>query len=451
MPARVWHDARVAITTRPGPPSPTEPPAKPTKAQAAWSELNTHQQTWLRAIFNADQDAEDDNKGAFVRGDPVVPASVWRWLEYEPTRRRRRPRHDPDAGERRRGLLQHHLDLLEVRNSGAGSTIRGLAARLLIEVRYEGDDPHANRMAIRLTQHGRATARAGGADDTRPARPTRTHDLSETLWGMLAQVARAGEGGISLGYRRVHPAWERLVERGLTVVDTSRVTDTRIRFTDDGSAYYRSEWATYLRMYPDVDAPHPDGEPVWPVEVDARLQSLYNACAALRSEIRDVGREMNTPVPPERKVDKARGPELARAAALHNRRVASLARTHALLAEHHTELYGLLRVAVGRYLAAAAAVVTAVVEGADPVRASKAPPLVLGTSTDLPYPRVGIVGVDQDITTARPATSHKRARNPEASEPVEVSTADALDYAVHLADLTKAGRLARLMLRRDRA
>jgi hypothetical protein len=159
----------------PEPPSGQRKLTRPQAAAlAAWEALNERQQTWLRVIYGADQDEEEWQKGAFARGEEWVPAEVWRWQEYEPTRKRRK------GQTAKRGLLQARLDELEVRDPGAGSTIKVLTERRLIEVRYEDDDPSKNRMAIKMTTHGRATARAGGVDDTRPARTGTTvngHDF----------------------------------------------------------------------------------------------------------------------------------------------------------------------------------------------------------------------------------------------------------------------------------
>jgi hypothetical protein len=413
------------------------------KVLAAWEGLNLRQRDWLRVIYGADQDEEEYQKGAFNRGDKRIPASVWRWQEYEPTRRRRRGK------TAKRGLLQERLDELEIRDPGAGSTIKVLAERGLIEVRYEANDPSANRMAIKLTTHGRAVGRAGGVDDTRPGRRNAARPLSESLWRMLAQVAAAGDDGLPPRYGYVHEAWQNLIGPGLVEVRTEAGLGTRLQLTDAGREHYRGEWTGYVKMYPAVNAVDPHGGTTWPVEVDRALRGLRAACRELAIEQRNVAEQLKRSAPTPRVVDKAAGPEVARATALHNRRVRHAVREHELLVEHRTELEQLRRAAAGRHLAVAAAVVTAVVEDADPLLALRAEPLVLGMTTDLPYPKVGVVGVDKDITTARPGTSHRRGKRAVPPPAAEVPTQDAEAYAQHLDALVRGGHLSRLLLRRN--
>lgn len=426
-------------------PGKAKPRRRQPKAEAAWAKLNERQRTWLRVIYGADQDEEKHQNGAYLRGDPVVPMSVWRWQEYEPTRKRRR-------GETaKRGLLQERLDELEVRDPGAGSTIKVLEDAGLIEVRYRSDDPSANRMGIKLTRHGRATARAGGVDDTRAARSTKERPLSEARWRMMSDVARDPEGRFCRwGY--VHEAWDWFKDKGLVHV-VADGPHSRIRFTDDGLAHYREQWSAYVRMYPAVAAPHPDGEPVWPVEVDRALATLKHACQSLASEARALA-EKATAKPPElEQVDRSAPPEIRLMVQMRNKRIKAEQRRHALLEPHRDEAERLRRVVVNRYLALAGAAVTAVAEDTDPVKAVnktlRTTPPVLDDVADLPYPRTGLDGVDKNITTARPGTSHRHGKRAPAIPTGPVSTDDALAYAEFLHDLVHGGHLARLLLRRE--
>jgi len=105
------------------------------------------------------------------------------------------------------------------------------------------------------------------------------------------------------------------------------------------------------------------------------------------------------------------------------------------------------RAAVARYLAVAAAVVQAVIDGADPCAVLTADPAPLGLTTELPYPRTGVDGIDKDVTTARPGTSHRRGKRAPQLPAVPVTVAMAYQYADFLADLAGGGTLARLLQR----
>jgi hypothetical protein len=61
-------------------PEPVPEPAKPrSKHEKIWDELNERQQTYLKQIFEIDQDREESERGAWNRGDLPRPADEWRF------------------------------------------------------------------------------------------------------------------------------------------------------------------------------------------------------------------------------------------------------------------------------------------------------------------------------------------------------------------------------------
>ncbi len=61
-------------------PVPEPEPTKPrSKHEQIWDELNERQQTYLKQIFEIDQDREESERGAWNRGDRPRPADEWRF------------------------------------------------------------------------------------------------------------------------------------------------------------------------------------------------------------------------------------------------------------------------------------------------------------------------------------------------------------------------------------
>ncbi|SDH67073.1 hypothetical protein SAMN05421505_12019 [Sinosporangium album] len=87
------------------------------KALAAWQALNERQQTYMRIIYRADQEAERWHKGAWSRGERAVSAAEWRWIEYGPVGTFK----GASLGE-----LQQALADAGVRSQGTGSTLKVL-------------------------------------------------------------------------------------------------------------------------------------------------------------------------------------------------------------------------------------------------------------------------------------------------------------------------------------
>ncbi|MGW4528374.1 hypothetical protein [Amycolatopsis sp. NPDC004378] len=429
------------------------------KAQLLWQGLNERQQTWLVVIYRADQDAEASARGAWSRGERSRPASQWRWLDYGIV--------DDPLASGPSGQLQSALNQRKVWDQGAGATMTVLIDHGLIKVKREPLMIGA-QMLIQLTKQGRAVARAGGADDTEPARRRPRGMLSETLWSMLVDVHRAGEQGLL----RYSPSggWRALAERDPGLVQfspDSASAKTRITLTEAGQQHYVKEWREYARLYPGVAAPHPDpaAEPIWPREVDDRLAALAGAVAAIGQDLGALAKQLReldslgeAPAAP----GKGAVPEFAAAVKLRRERHRRAVKTRQLLGEHREQLLPLYRDAIARYVAVAAAVVAAAAEGTDPRAVLEVPPASLDEKDRLvgvECPCTGLAGVDREIAVAhRAAVKGAKPARRRADREFEASMAPAgrqlaavQQFARHLRTLLAEGQLARLLLRRDDA
>lgn len=421
-----------------------------TAARRAWEALNDRQRTWLTTIYEADQEAERLAKGAWGRGERPKPASKWRWIEYGIT--------DSPLSSGPSGSLQSALSKKKVWDQGAGTTLTVLTQAGLIETRRDPDGL-GTLLWIQLTKAGRAAARAGGADDAAPSRRRPKGLLSETLWKMLVEVWCAGENGLKR--RWTDGAWEVLIKRDLITVTTKTMMDNRITVSDTGAEHYRDHWADYARMYPAINAPHPDPQttPVWPKQADQHLNKLAGACRRIGSNLRTVN-EALSPVEPPPKPGAEPTPEWAEAAVLAQEQFDLQQQQQNMLALHRDQLAELYRQAVARYAAVAAAVVTATSDGDDPTTVLATKPVNLddrGLAPTLPCPKTGLDGLDRDIATAhnaavkgskRPRSRHER-RWEALDSPGGRDLAAVLAYASHLHTLAAQGQLTRLLLRRN--
>lgn len=416
-------------------------------AAPAWTALNERQQTWLLEIYRADQDAEEANRTAWHDGRRRQPASVWRWLEYGAV--------DTTLTDGPSGMLQERLNARKVWDQGAGSTMAVLVDRGLIETKRE---PQAlsTLLSIKITPLGRAAARAGGADDTAPARRRPEGLLGETLWGMLVDVYRAGDKGLQR--RLTSGGWEALAERGLVTIGKGYPSILTVALA--GREHYRAHWAEYARLYPGVDAPNPDPAAAWPADVDDQLKELATTVLDIGADLHAIARRRKEKLTdPPAATPKGATPERVARDRLHRDRHKQDTRLQQLLGEHHQQLTTLYRDAVGRYVAVAAAVVTAAVAGDDPHSALATEPAPLddfGHAPTVPCPRTGLDGVDRELQLAhRAAVSgpkrHRRRQDrqwEEGTEPCGPNVGAVRRYAEHLRQLVDDGYLTRLLLRR---
>ncbi|HEY8978245.1 MAG TPA: hypothetical protein VIU15_01530 [Streptomyces sp.] len=245
-----------------------------------WGKLNARQQTYLTVIYNADQAAEENQKGGVFDWGKRPPASEWRWQTFSLEA-------SPEIVGRT--AIQYALASKDAHDQGAGSTLAALRRRELIEVTNDfvrtmiGLIP---RVRVKLTTLGRATARAG-LGHIAPKSPPRGL-LSEWLWSNLVRLYRAGPDGRPSESPRGTPYEERapsykalhfleMSRREGRLAETKPVrtgetyeahppgsghilyrTEYRVFLTDAGRAHYERHVRCYAELWPDVEAPVPE-------------------------------------------------------------------------------------------------------------------------------------------------------------------------------------------------
>jgi hypothetical protein len=249
-----------------------------------WAELNPRQQVYLTAIYNADQNAEANQKGGAFDWGHGPPASEWRWQTFS-------IKAPKDLVGRT--AIQYELAGKDEHDQGAGSSLAALRRRELIEVTEDlvqtmlGWFP---RVRVKLTTLGRATARAG-LGHTAPKSPPRGM-LSEWLWSNIVRLYRAGPDGMPTYSPRGTPYEERapshkalfflesMDRKGGRLAETKTVrtgqdayeshmypgqmitpTEQRVFLTEAGRDHYEKHVRCYAELWPDVDAPIPDELP----------------------------------------------------------------------------------------------------------------------------------------------------------------------------------------------
>ncbi|MBK3639509.1 hypothetical protein [Streptomyces sp. MBT33] len=249
-----------------------------------WGELNARQQTYLTVIYNADQNAEENQKGGAFDWGKRPPASEWRWQTFS----LKAPQEIVG-----RTAIQYALASKDEHDQGAGSSLAALRRRKLIEVTNDfvqtmiGMIP---RVRVKLTTLGRATARAG-LGHTAPKSPPRGL-LSEWLWSNLVRLYRAGPEGMpaesprGTPYEERAPSYKALLfledmsrrEGRLAETKTVRTGETyeayppgsgqtryrtehRVFLTDAGRTHYERHLRCYAELWPDVEAPVPEALP----------------------------------------------------------------------------------------------------------------------------------------------------------------------------------------------
>lgn len=406
---------------------------KTEQRRAMWEQLNQRQRSYLLVIFNADQDAEEYNRGAWAAGGRSLPAEQWRWLEYGITTTR-------FYGANGHGLLQRRLTAAGLRDAGAGSTMAVLEGHGLIETRRSWTALGSTQMELQITKEGRAVVRAAGAGIA-PTRRRRPDQLGEGHWNMLASVFAAACRDET--YRGSWSgAWDKLINLGLVTRDRWY----KIALTDAGRDHYELGYQTYIRMYPQVDALQPDGTRFWPREVDEHLARLRADYTALKNTWDTVSQEAAAELPERREPSATDSAEAARAAVLRNDRIDARDRLRQLAAAQLPELAELRDRTATRYLNVAIAVLTALLAGEDPVQAleathdENAAPMV-------PELKTGVVEVDTGLAAKRAALMGRPTRR--RTKAVVPAEDPRVAYADTVAGWVVHGHLARLLLRRD--
>jgi hypothetical protein len=232
--------------------------AKPrSKHEKIWDELNERQQTYLKQIFEIDQNREESERGAWNRGERPRPADEWRWIEYLEL-------------FVHSSQLRQKLKTAKVVDPGTGSTFKALSTRKLIEIDYCYQV--SDWFKCKLTRLGRAVVRAGLGIQSEKKLPPRT--LRDYQWDALAEVWDAGDEGLPVigyfpanygGFSWRH-CWVRLrnwnlkisgVKEGL-VEEFKKDQTSYIRITEEGRKFYRENWQKYRELYPEVEASEPE-------------------------------------------------------------------------------------------------------------------------------------------------------------------------------------------------
>lgn len=218
-----------------------------------WTKLNARQQSYLKLIYQLDQETEREEKRGAWAGQRK-PAEVWRWLFYG------------DVALNKASPLKQRLKTAQLVDPGTGSTLQALERRQLIECR--GEVPE---LEIKLTLLGRKVARTGLGETL--AKRASKGMLSELTWEALVLAYLSGDEGLKqewgFRYAGIHfNTWDRLQGHrdGALVEEVYHPEDSssrspganRIHLTHRGLQFYRLQWENYQSVYPVIEAPPPD-------------------------------------------------------------------------------------------------------------------------------------------------------------------------------------------------
>jgi hypothetical protein len=261
-----------------------------------WDDLNDRQRSYLKVIYQVDQETEREEKRRAFTGQRR-PAAEWRWMFYG------------DVALNQVSRLKHLLKVAHLIDPGTGSTFQALERRKLVEC--DGEVPE---LEIKLTALGRKVVRAG-LGVTLPKR-TLKGMLSELAWEALVLAYSAGDEGLQqewgFRYAGIHfNIWDGLqnYRAGPLVKEVYHPEDShrsgpgganRIHITSCGLEFYRFHWERYQSLYPDIEAPQPSkAEPasVNPPAVD--IAALVRAKRSGRG-LREIASEIGSGISPSR-------------------------------------------------------------------------------------------------------------------------------------------------------
>ncbi|AHH98278.1 hypothetical protein [Kutzneria albida] len=162
------------------------------KAERDWNGLNLRQQVYLRAIYRAEmvhERRELDRAHTDRRMFPQHrPRDEWAWLVFAMSAQ----------ADYHQAMIHNEVKAAGELDQGAGSTLKALADRGLIEV--EGGHGRGRRgtvveqILVKLTTAGRAAARVDNPARVKPPKGL----LSEWLWEKLAAIAVAEPDGLDV-------------------------------------------------------------------------------------------------------------------------------------------------------------------------------------------------------------------------------------------------------------
>jgi hypothetical protein len=217
-----------------------------------WGDLNKRQQTYLRAIYDLDQEAEALEKSKWARGGRARPAEEWRWIFYGIF----------ESGDD--SPLRTRLKRAKLVDEGTGSTFQALETRGFILCRYH---PAVDEwLDVQITKAGRKLVRAATGEIREHVKPG---TLREWQWAALAKAYDAGENGVeTFGGSTGDVSWETwrrlrdyaedaLVEEKMRAPVSGFGSSYNIAITAFGQWYYAANYEHYRALYPNVKAKKP--------------------------------------------------------------------------------------------------------------------------------------------------------------------------------------------------
>lgn len=236
-----------------------------------WGDLNERQQRYLQSVYEEDQAQEASIKGEGARGRwNSAPAAIWRWMPYNASG----------------AALLRKIQDAGYQDQGTGSTFGALERRGLVLCRYEPDSLGGPILFVQITKAGRKLVREALGLKSSKGLPVGT--LREWHWRALCYAYVRGDQGISynqdVGDSFGYISWNTILRlRDYTVKGEEKSLVGEKRFpgessstvagytfrhnyvarlciTDFGRQYYHENWQRYRELYPDVEAPAPEGE-----------------------------------------------------------------------------------------------------------------------------------------------------------------------------------------------
>ncbi len=229
--------------------------------------MNERQQQYMQAVYEVDQEQEADEHSVWTRSGRPRPAREWRWIEY-------------GVLDGVQTSLYSKLSLRKLIDEGTGSTFNALEARNLITCKYtnlrrSGQRAFERFLTIQITPQGRKLVReATGKPREKPSPPG---TLREWHWRAMAEAWKARPQGLKSDGMSEYggigwPSWLRLRDyKAGALIEEYQTWGEKlphmsatpqiywIRLSQFGEQYYRENWQRYRELYPDVDAPVPDG------------------------------------------------------------------------------------------------------------------------------------------------------------------------------------------------
>ena len=236
----------------------------------SWGDLNIRQQEYLQAIYEVDQEQEAYEHSVWTRSGRPRPAREWRWIEYGvfdgvPTD------------------LYAKLYLRKLIDEGTGSTFNALESRGFItckytQIRKNGQLTFERFPMLQITPQGRKLVReAIGMPREKPFPPG---TLREWHWRAMAEAWKARPQGLKSDGMSEYggigwPSWLRLRDyKAGALIEEYQTWGEKlphmsatpqiywICLSPFGEQFYRDNWQRYRELYPEVDAPAPEGEQV---------------------------------------------------------------------------------------------------------------------------------------------------------------------------------------------